>query len=163
VSFPVPEEPIHAWALEALAGIDVNPTHIDVAIVNKHGNLVAAKTFKEPSLIYACRNKRLWLASNLIERAFKWIGFFHADAVVVERLRLKGVEHGRHANRLLATFMRRKLLDLVAVKALRREWILVRVSPAYSSRIAAAKYKPVFPRMSVHQLAAFVLGRRHLV
>lgn len=162
VSLEVPEEPTHVWAGEALAAIDVNPTHIDVAIINKHGNLIAAKTFNEPSLIYARRNKRLWLASNLAEKALKWIGFFHVDAVAIERLRLKGAEHGKHANRLIANFMCRKLIELVAVKALRREWILVRVPAAYSSRIAAAKYKPIFPRMSVHQLAAFVLGRRAL-
>jgi hypothetical protein len=162
VSIPVPEEPIHAWMGETLASIDVNPTQIDIAIVNKHGNLIAAKTFKEPALVYARRNKRLWLASNLVEKAFKWVGFFHADAVVIEKLKLRGVEHGKHANRLIANFIHRKLLELVAVKALRREWILVRVPAAYSSRIAAAKYKPIFPRMSVHQLAAFVLGRRAL-
>ena len=46
--------------------------------------------------------------------------------VVIEKLAMKGVEHGRHANRLIANFMHRKLLELVAVKALRREWILVR-------------------------------------
>jgi hypothetical protein len=162
VSIPVPEEPTHVWLGEALAAIDVNPTHIDIAIINKHGNLIAAKAFNEPALIYARRNKRLWLASNLVEKAFKWIGFFHADAVVIEKLSLKGVEHGKHANRLIANFMHRKLRELVAVKALRREWILVRVPAAYSSRIAAAKYKPRFPRMSLHQLAAFVLGRRAL-
>jgi hypothetical protein len=162
VSLEVPEEPTHVWAGEALAAIDVNPTHIDVAIINKHGNLIAVKTFNEPSLIYARRNKRLWLASNLAEKALKWIGFFHADAVAIERLRLKGAEHGKHANRLIANFMRRKLIELVAVKVLRREWILVRVPAAYLSRIAAAKYKPIFPRMSVHQLAAFVLGRKAL-
>lgn len=162
VSIPVPEEPTHFWLGEALAAIDVNPTHIDIAITNKHGNLMAAKTFKQPALVYARRNKRLWLASNLVEKAFKWILFFHADAVVIEELAMKGVEHGKHANRLIANFMHRKLLELVAVKALRREWILVRVPAAYSSRIAAAKYKPRYPRMSVHRLAAFVLGRRAL-
>lgn len=162
VSFEVPEEPAHVWLGEALAAIDVNPTHIDIAVINKHGNLIAAKSFKEPALVYARRNKRLWLASNLVEKTFKWLGFFHADAVVIEKLSLKGVEHGKHANRLIANFMHRKLLGVVAVKALRRECILVRVPAAYSSRIAAAKYKPRFPRMSVHQLAAFVLGRRAL-
>ncbi len=163
VSFEVPDAPIDAWKGERLAGIDVNPTHIDVAIVNKHGNLIAAKSFKEPALIYARKAKRLWLASNLIEKALKWISFFHADAIVIEDgLKLRGVEHGAKANRLIANFMHRKQLELIASKALRRELILVRAPAAYSSRIAEAKYKPSFPRMNVHQLAAFVLGRRAL-
>lgn len=163
VSIPVPEEPIRAWAGQRLAALDVNPIHIDVAIVNKDGNPIAAKSFKEPALIYARKNKRLWLASNLLEKAFKWISFFGVDAVVIEdNLKLPGVEYGKDANRAIANFMRRKLLELIATKALRRELILVRVPAAYSSRIGNAKYKPIFPRMSVHQLAAFVLGRRAL-
>jgi hypothetical protein len=163
VSFEVPDQPLQAWNGEKLASIDVNPTHIDVAIVNRDGNLIAAKSFKESALIYARKDKRLWLASNLIEKALKWIRFFGADAVVVEdNLKLSGVEHGKAANRLIANFMHRKQLELIALKALKRELILVRVPAAYSSRIAAAKYKPIFPRISVHQLAAFVLGRRAL-
>jgi hypothetical protein len=142
--------------------MDVNPTHIDLAIVNSDGNLIAAKSFKEPALIYARREKRLWLASSLLEEAFKWASFFKVDVLVIEDLKgFKGTEHGK-ANRLIANFMRRKLLQLAATKALRREWILVRIPAAYTSRVAKTKYKPNFPRMSVHQLAALVLGRRAL-
>ncbi len=162
ISIPVPEESIQAWAGEKLAAVDVNPTHIDAAIIDRHGNLIATKTFTEPALTYARRSKRLWLGSNLVEKALKWVSFFGADAIVIENLKLRGVEHGSKANRLIANFMHHKLLQLISTKALRREWILARVPAAYSSRIAAAKYKPNFPRMSVHQLAAFVLGRRAL-
>lgn len=163
VTFEIPEEPIRAWNSEKLAGVDLNPIHIDVAILNRDGNLVASKSLREPALIYARKNKRLWLASNLVEKALKWINFFGADAVVIEdALKLRGVEHGTKANRLIANFMRRKLLELISVKALKHELILARVPAAYSTRIATAKYKPIFPRMNVHQLAAFVLGRRAL-
>jgi hypothetical protein len=162
VSFEVPEEPIRSWDGEKLAAVDLNPTHIDVAVVSRDGNLIAASSFKEPALIYARKGKRLWLASNLIEKALKWISFHNADALVIEDLKLRGVEHGPKANRLIANFMHRKQLDLIATKALKRELILVHVPAAYSSRIAQTKYKPNFPRMSIHQLAAFVLGRRAL-
>jgi len=50
----------------------------------------------------------------------------------------------------------------ISARALRREWVLVRVPAAYTSRVAEVKYKPIFPRMSVHQLAALVLARRAL-
>ena len=46
VSIQVPENPSHAWMSEMLASIDVNPTQIDIAIMHKHGSLIAAKTFK---------------------------------------------------------------------------------------------------------------------
>jgi hypothetical protein len=162
VSFEVPEEPIRSWNGGKLAAIDVNPTHIDVAILSGDGNLLAATSFKEPALIYARKGKRLWLASNLIEKVLKWIRLHDADALVIEDLKLRGVEHGPRANRLIANFMHHKQLDLIAMKALRRELILIRVPAAYSTRIAQTKYKPNFPRMNVHQLAALVLGRRAL-
>jgi hypothetical protein len=162
VSFEVPEEPIRNWSGGKLAAVDVNPTHIDVAILSRDGNLLAAKSFKEPALIYARRGKRLWLASNLIEKVLKWTSLHHADALVIEDLKLRGAEHGPKTNRLIANFMHRKQLELIATKALKRELILIRVPAAYSSRIAQVKYRPDFPRMNTHQLAALVIGRRAL-
>lgn len=162
VSFEVPAEPIHPWVGEKLAAIDLNPNHIDVAIINKHGNLVASRSFKEPVLTSARREKRRWLASNIIDKALKWISFFGVNAVVLEELRFRGAEHGKKANRLITNFMRRKFLELLTFKMLKREWILIRIPTAYSSRIASAKYASNFPRARVHQLAALVLGRRAL-
>lgn len=162
VSFEAPEEPTHPWCGRRLVAVDVNPTHIDTTILTRDGNVIASRSFNDPALIYARKGKRLWLASNLIEKALKWVSLFNADTIVVEDLKLRGIEHGTGANRIIANFMHRKLLELIAAKTLRREWLLVRVPAAYSSRIAAAKYKPNFPRMSVHQLAALVLGRRAL-
>ncbi|MGQ9543141.1 MAG: hypothetical protein ACUVTM_03495 [Candidatus Bathyarchaeia archaeon] len=63
---------------------------------------------------------------------------------------------------LIANFMLRKPLQLSATKALRREWLLVRVPAAYTSHIAEVRYKLIFSRMSVHQLAVFTFGRRAL-
>jgi hypothetical protein len=40
--------------------MDVNPTHIDLVIVNSDGNLITAKSFKEPALIYARRMQKAW-------------------------------------------------------------------------------------------------------
>jgi len=97
-------------------------------------------------LPYVSRSeKQLWLASNLIEKALKWVSLHDADAVVIEDLKLRGMEHGPKANRLIANLMHRRQLELIAMKALKRELILIHVPTAYSSRIAEAKYKPNFP------------------
>jgi hypothetical protein len=55
--FEVSDEPIKPWSGKRLVAMDVNPTHIDLVIVNSDGNLIAAESFKEPALIYARRNK----------------------------------------------------------------------------------------------------------
>jgi len=162
VSFAVPTIPLHAWRGERVASVDSNPTHIDVAIVNKHGNLVASKTFSQPAMLYARRSKRQWLASNLLNKALNWIEFHRADAIVFEELRFKGREYGKRGNRTLANFNNRQLHNLATTKTLKRELILITVPAAYSSKVAATKYKQQFPRISVHQLAAFVLARRAL-
>jgi hypothetical protein len=161
LSVEVPEQPISTWNGSSLASLDVNPTHIDIVILNECGNLIASRSFAEPALIYGRRHKRLHLASQLAERVLKWGSFFGTNAIVIEELGSMRIEHGA-ANRIIANFMHDKLLRLVAMKALRREWILVRVPTAYSSRVAVVKYKGTFPRISIHQLAALVLGRRAL-
>lgn len=48
---------------------------------------------------------------------------------------------------------------MAAWRLVKREWILCEDDPAWTSAIAKAKYKRQFPRLSIHQLAAYMLGR----
>jgi hypothetical protein len=163
VSFEVDETPIVDRASRHVGSVDVNPTRLDVTILRRDGNLKATKTFKEPALIYASRNKRMWLASNLVERALRWIESYGVNTLVMEDLKLNSpVEYGKHANRIIANFMHKKLKQLLKIKALKMEWIICEEDPAWTSAVAEAEYKKQFPRLSVHQLAAYVLGRRAL-
>lgn len=163
VSFEADEAPIRDRDSRYMGNIDVNPTRLDAAILRKDGNLKAAKTFKEPALVYARKGKRLWLASNLVEEVFHWMEGYGVNTLVIENLEFDSrVEYGKHVNRIIANFMHKKLGQLIKMKALKKDWIICEEDSAWTSVVAKIKYKRQFPRLSIHQLAAYVLGRRAL-
>jgi hypothetical protein len=114
-------------------------------------------------LVHARAEKREWLAANLVKRAFRWIRGYGCNAVVVERLKFgMAQESSRHANRMCSNFLRKKLLELIKLRALKLEWICAEVNPAYSSVAGKLKYIHQLARFNGHQLAAWVLARRAL-
>lgn len=163
ISFEVDEIPLQPWNGKRVAAIDVNPEGIAVTIVSSDGNLFATRWFHELALIYARTKKRNWLAANLVKRAFRWIKGYWCNAVVIERLRFGiAIEGNHHANRAKANFLRKKLIELIKMRALKFEWICAEVNACYSSIAGELKYGRQFARFNRHQLAAFVLARRAL-
>ncbi len=85
------------------------------------------------------------------------------SAGAVERLRHKGAYDRSHrTNFKLSNFMKRKMLRTMRLRALKTRMLSVEVDPAYSSRVAFAKYRKLFGGLNWHQLASFVIGRRAL-
>lgn len=163
VSFEVDEMPSQSWNRKRVAGIDVNPEGIAVTIVSSDGNLFATRWFREPALTHARTNKREWLASNLVKRAFKWAKGHGCNAVVVEKLRFGMLLEGNHrANRVISNFLRKKILELVRLRALKLGWLCAGVNTSYSTVASGLKYGKQFSCFNRHQLAAFVLARRAL-
>jgi len=163
VSFEVDEAPLRPWNGKRVAAIDVNPEGIAVTIVTPDGNLLASRWFEEPALVHARAEKRNWLAANLVKRALKWAKGYGSNAIVIERLRFGMAQESSHrANRLCSNFMRRRLIELIKLRALKLDWICAEVNAAYSSVAGEMRYGRRFARFNGHQLAALVLGRRAL-
>ena len=163
ISFEVDEAPSQPWNGKRVAAIDVNPEGLAVTIVTPDGNLFASRWFRETALVHARSEKRSWLAANLVKRAFKWIRGYGCNAVVVEELCFGMTIEGNHrTNRVGANFLRKKLLELIKLRALKLEWICAEVNTGYSSIAGDLKYAKQFARFNGHQLAAFVLARRAL-
>jgi len=163
ISFEVAEAPLEPWNGKPIAAIDVNPEGLAVAIVAVDGNLLASRFFREPALVHARAEKRSWLASNLVKRSFRWAKGNGCNAVVVEELKFGMVqESNRQVNRACSNFMRKKLLELVKMRALKLEWVYAEEDARYSSTAGELKYGKQFSRFNRHQLAAFVIGRRAL-
>ena len=163
ISFEVDETPLEPWNGKRAAAVDVNPEGLAVTIVTPDGNLFASRWFYEPALVHARAGKRGWLAANLVKRAFKWVKGYGRNAVVIERLRFgMAQENNHHANRMCSNFLRKKLIELIKLRALKLEWICAEVNASYSSIAGELKYGRQFARFNRHQLAAFVLARRAL-
>ncbi len=162
VSFEL-EEPLIEWS-GRLAGIDVNPEGIACTITSSDGNLIATRFFGDNRLITASRNKRKWVLENLVNRILRWARDTHGcNAIAIERLRLKGAyDYSPKTNFKLSNFMRRRMLEVIKFHALKMGILTVEVNPAYTSKIAMAKYERRFGGFNRHQLAAFVIARRAL-
>lgn len=161
VSFEADELAVRPWNGLRLPAIDVNPEGLGVTIVSPDGNLFASKWFPEPALVHARAGKRAWLTANLVKRAFRWLQGLGCNAVAIEKLKFSMVLEGG-SNRILANFLRKKLAELIKLRALKLEWVCAEVNPAYSSVAGELKYGGQFSRFNCHQLAALVLARRAL-
>jgi hypothetical protein len=162
VSFEV-DEAAQLWNGRRIAAVDVNPKGLAVTIVSPDGNLFASRWFPEPALVHASAGKRSWLAANLVKRAFRWAKGYGCNAVVIERLKFGMAQESSHGrNRVCSNFLRKKLIQIIKLRALKLEWVCAEVNPAYSSVAGKAKYGRSFSRFNGHQLAALVLGRRAL-
>ena len=163
ISFEVDETPHQPWNGLRLAAIDANPEGLAATIVTPDGNLYATKWFPEYALVHARTEKRDWLAGDLVKRALNWIQGLGCNAMIIEQLKFgMAQEDGHTINRIKSNFLRKKLIQLIGMQALKRDWICAKVDPAYSSIAGELKYSKLFGGFNRHQLAAFVLGRRGL-
>jgi IS605 OrfB family transposase len=162
VSFAL-EEPRVEWN-RRVSGIDVNPEGIGCTVVSADGNLIATRSFGDSRFITASANKRKWLLENVVNKMLKWCrDTYRCNAVAVEDLKLRGAyDYGTKTNFKLSNFMNRKMLQRIKLSALKMDMLTVEVDPAYSSKVAIAKYGRRFGGFNRHQLAAFVIARRAL-
>jgi hypothetical protein len=162
VSFEL-EEPQVEWS-GRIAGIDINPEGIGCTVISSDGNLIATRGFTDSRFITSSANKRKWLVENSVKRMLRWCrDTYKCNAVAVEDLKLRGAyDYGAKTNFKLSNFMKRKMLQRIKLSALKMNMLTVEVDPAYSSKVAVAKYGRRFGGFNRHQLAAFVIARRAL-
>ncbi|MDG6907174.1 MAG: hypothetical protein JRN20_15475 [Nitrososphaerota archaeon] len=158
-----PEAPLVKWS-GRLSGVDINPDGIACTIVSRDGNLIATRLFKENRLISASKNKRKWVLESLINRMLNWcLCNYNCNALSVEELKFKGAyDRDSKTNYKLSNFMKKKMIEVIKLHALRKSMVVLEVNPAYTSMVAIAKYGMQFGGFNRHQLAAFVIGRRAL-
>ncbi len=147
-----------------MAGIDINPEGIACTVISSDGNLIATRFLEDNRLISASKSKRKWVLENTINKMLRWcLLTHHCNALAVEELNFKGAyDYTPETNFKLSNFMRKKMLEVVKLHALKMKMLFVVVNPAYSSRAAVAKYGKQLGGFNRHQLAAFVIARRAL-
>jgi len=157
------DEPNVKWNGRKVAGIDINPIGIAVTTVSKNGNLLASKWFFCPDLVYARREKREWLIGNLVKKVFRWLRGHVVNTIAIEDLDIKRTpDYPSHINRLIANFVRKRLLQTIKSRAIKENSLVIKVQPAYTSKIARLKYARMLSRFNIHQLAGFAIARRAL-
>ena len=152
------KQPITA---DKIAGIDVNVDRIAVSILSKQGNFLKSKVFYCHEMEYVSSNKRSNAAGELAKDIIEnFLSKENVEAVVVEQLNFKN-DHdtNKKSNRLTHNFTRKKMLQSLIRRGLRHGFQVKQVNPAYTSVIGRFKYTKRCG-LSVHEAAAFVIGRR---
>jgi hypothetical protein len=162
ISFELDEPPVE-WS-NRLAGIDINPEGIACTIVSEDGNLIATRFFRDNRLITVSKNRRKWVLENIINRMLRWCKDTHGcSAVAVKRLMFNGAyDFSSRINFKLSNFMKRKMLQMVRLYALKLGMLSVEVNPPHTSKVAIIKYGKRYGGFNRHQLASFVIARRAL-
>jgi IS605 OrfB family transposase len=143
-----------------ILGIDVNPDGIAITIIFPDGNYKYHEFIKCPEMLTASTNKRNYLAGDLAHRIVK-IALRFGVAIAVEDLKFnnQGVDSGKKFNRLKHNFAYRKMLEAIESASLKHGVELIKVDPAYTSKIGLYKYCPQYG-MDIHNGAAMVIARR---
>jgi IS605 OrfB family transposase len=143
-------------------GIDTNPDRIAVANVSKDGNLVEAKSIVNNRLYYANQNKREYDVGCMVKQVIEYAKD-QGKGIVFEDLEFKREykEYERKWNRTKSNFVWRKFITLLERKCVQHGIEYKKVNPAFTSVIGKLKYRVMYG-LSVHESAAYVIGRRGL-
>jgi len=147
---------------EKIAGIDINIDHIAVSILSRQGNFLKSKVFYCHEMEYEPSNKRNNIAGEIAKEIIDYLLEENAGGIVTEKLNFKN-DHdtNKKFNRLTHNFTRKKMLQSLIRRGLRNGFQVKQINPAYTSIIGRFKYTKKYG-LSVHEAAAFVVGRRGL-
>ena len=143
-------------------GVDTNPDRIAVADVAADGNLVSTETFIEPRILFGSREKRDYDAGCLVKKVIQYAkergkGIVFEDLAFEKDFR----PYERKWNKKKSNFVWKKFITLLERKCVEHGITFKKVNPAFTSIIGKYKYRPRY-KVSIHESAAFVIGRRGL-
>jgi len=144
-----------------VVGVDTNPDRIAVADVAVDGNLVSTETFINNRILYASREKRDYDIGCLVKKVIQYAKE-RGKGIVFEDLKFDKDKTGsRKWKRKQSNFVWRKFITLLERKCVENGIQYEKVNPAFTSIIGKYKYRWMH-KISVHESAAFVIGRRGL-
>jgi IS605 OrfB family transposase len=147
---------------QGVLGVDFNADHLAVSLTSPDGNFLKAWRFELP-----VEGKKSGHRASLLSAALGEvidIALKYKVPVAIEELdfakKKKDLENKSAGySRMLSGLMYSKYQQLMTTKCSKAGLELIKVNPAYTSVIGRAKYAKNLG-ISVHQSAAFVIGRR---
>ncbi|PEI42103.1 transposase [Bacillus pseudomycoides] len=161
----VPENPHTNYSKsDGVIGLDCNLEHFAWANVTKDGNYKGSG-----SLGFSIMGKSTGQITKIIEvEAIRLVDLAerYNKPIVIEKLDTTQSKTGnrygnKHANRMRSMFAYEKMTSAILNRADKRGVAVFQVNPAYTSISGKMKYMRKFG-ISIHQSAAFTIGRRGL-
>ena len=147
---------------EGCVAFDTNVDHLAYTELDRHGNLLHHQTIPF-TLRGLSTGQREQVLSKALEEIFQYARNA-AKPIVMERLediKQKPMYQHKRLNEILSSFAYTKVTMLTESKSNQYSIGLVKVNPAFTSQIGKFKYMRHYG-ISVHEAAAFVIGRRGL-
>jgi IS605 OrfB family transposase len=157
------EEPLPVIGFQnGSIGIDTNPDRIAIANVSNDGNLIEAKSLVNNRLYHASQNKREYDIGCMVKQVIEYAKQ-HGKGIVFEDLNFQREykEGQKRWNRTKSNFVWRKFITLLERKCVQHGIEYKKANPAFTSVIGKLKYRVMYG-LSVHESAAYVIGRRGL-
>ncbi|MEH7484295.1 IS200/IS605 family accessory protein TnpB-related protein [Neobacillus drentensis] len=147
---------------DLVAGIDVNIDRVAVSILTKQGNLLESLTFYFHEMEYVKSNRRSNISGEIAKDIMQYLLTWNVGAMVIEDITLKqDHDTNKRFNRLVNSFAKTKIQKSIISRGIKFGFKIKKVNPAYTSVIGRFKYSKKYG-LSVHEAAAFVIGRRGL-
>ena len=147
---------------EGCVAFDTNVDHLAYTELDRHGNLLSHHVI--PFQLHGLTTgQREQVLSKALEEIFQYARNA-AKPIVMERLediKQKPMYQHKLLNEVLSSFADTKVTMLAESKSNKYSIGLVKVNPAFTSQIGKFKYMRHYG-ISVHEAAAFVIGRRGL-
>jgi len=142
-----------------MIGIDTNPDGFALTMIDNKGNYKCHTYLKQHELLYCKGNRRENLCGELVTQAVLIAKTYHCG-ISSENLKFKNDKDvSTKFARIKNNFIYSKLLTMLEIACYRERVELLKVHPAYTSKIGLYKYCHQFG-MAVHNGAAMVIARR---
>lgn len=159
ITFELPKAEIIYTEHNGIIGIDTNPDGFALTMIDNKGNHKWHTYLKQHELLYAKGNRRENLCGELAKQV-TLTSKTYGCGIAIENLKFKNDKdvNSKFA-RIKNNFIYSKLLTMLESACYREGIELIKVHPAYTSKIGLYKYCHQFG-MVVHNGAAMVIARR---
>jgi IS605 OrfB family transposase len=111
---------------------------------------------------YVKSNRRSNISGEIAKVVVQYLLSWNVGAIVIEDITLKqNHDSNKRFNRLVHAFAKTKLQKVIISRGIKFGFKIKKVNPAYTSVVGRFKYSKKYG-LSVHEAAAFVIGRRGL-
>lgn len=159
ITFDVPDTEAIYTGHNGMLGVDTNPDGFALTMIDNKGNYKWHTYLRNGELVYARSDRRTNLCGELVKHVIA-IAKPYGVGIAIENLKFRNDKDvtSKFA-RVKGSFVYSKLLTMLE-SACRREGIeLIKVHPAYTSKIGLYKYCHQYG-IAVHNGAAMVIARR---
>jgi IS605 OrfB family transposase len=159
ITFELAKAEVTCTGHYGVIGIDTNPDGFALTMIDNKGNYKWHTYLKQHELLYAKGNRRENLCGELVKQV-TLIAKTYGVGIAIENLKFKNDKDvSSKFARIKNNFIYSKLLTMLESECYREGIELIKVHPAYTSKIGLYKYCHQYG-MVVHNGAAMTIARR---